>query len=92
MRRNKLFELTQNQQQKLREWFDVCDKLILEKQKNEMSKEDFVLKTGNGMYPYFGAIGGNYKYSFTPNSIGMGVEVTNIYLNETLDLTDYEAW
>ena len=92
MRRNKLFELTQNQQQKLREWFDVCDKLILEKQKNEMSKEDFILKTGNGMYPYFGAIGGNYKYSFTPNSIGMGVEVTNIYLNETLDLTDYEAW
>lgn len=92
MRRNKLFELTQHQQQKLREWFDVCDKLILEKQKNEMSKEDFVLKTGNGMYPYFGAIGGNYKYSFTPNSIGMCVEVTNIYLNETLDLTDYEAW
>ena len=92
MRRNKLFELTQNQQQKLREWFDVCNKLILEEQKNEMSKEDFILKTGNGMYPYFGAIGGNYKYSFTPNSIGMGVEVTNIYLNETLDLTDYEAW
>lgn len=87
-----MFELTQNQQQKLREWFDVCNKLILEKQKNEMSKEDFILKTGNGMYPYFGAIGGCYKYSFTPNSIGMGVEVTNIYLNETLDLTDYESW
>lgn len=87
-----MFELTQNQQQKLREWFDVCNKLIIEKQKNEMSKDDFILKTGNGMFPYFGAIGGNYKYSFTPNSIGVCVEVTNIYLNETLDLTDYEAW
>ena len=65
-----MFELTQNKQQKLREWFDVCNKLIFEKQKNEMSKEEFILKTGNGMYPYFGAIGGNYKYSFTPNSIG----------------------
>ena len=51
--------------------FDVCNKLIIEEQKNEMSKDDFILKTGNGMFPYFGAIGGNYKYSFTPNSIGV---------------------
>ena len=87
-----MFELTNNQQKKLREWFEVCNKLIIEKQKKEMTPDEFDLKTGGGVFPYFGAIGGNYKYSFTPNSIGIGVEVTNIYLNETLDLTEYDTW
>lgn len=87
-----MFSLTENEQVNLRSHIENWNALILEKQKNEMSTEEFNCKTCNGAYPYFGAIGGNYKYSFTPNSIGMCVEVTNIYLNETVNLTDYESW
>ena len=87
-----MFALTESEQVKLRQHMENWNALILEKQKREMSTDEFNLKTGNGSYPYFGAIGGNYKYSFTPNSIGGIVEVTNIYLNETVDLTDYDSW
>ena len=87
-----MFSLTESEQVKLKQHIENWNALIFEKQKQEMSTDEFNLKTGNDYYPYFGAIGGNYKYSFTPNSIGMIVEVTNIYLNETLDLTDYDSW
>lgn len=87
-----MFEVTEDQQKKFKVWDEVCRKEILEKQKQEMTEEEYVLKTCNGEHPYFGAIGGNYTWSFTPNSIGMGVSVTNNYLKESLDLTDYDSW
>ena len=40
---------------------------------------------------YAGAIGGAITYCFTPNSIGMGVDVT-CGCGNTLDLTDYDEW
>lgn len=39
-----------------------------------------------------GAIGGRYTFSFTPTSLGMVIEVTDNLVNNSLDLTDYDAW
>lgn len=43
-------------------------------------------------YPYGGAIGGNYTFSFTPTSIGVVVTVTDSHTRETIDISDYELW
>lgn len=87
-----MFSLTQEQLVKAKAWDDECNQRIIEKQRKEMDTFDFFLLTGDGKYPYFGACGGNLKYTFTPTSLGIGVEVKNVYLNETLDLTDYDNW
>ena len=39
---------------------------------------------------YYGAIGGQLTYSFTPNSLGCVVKVIHDITKEELDLTDYE--
>lgn len=41
--------------------------------------------------PYYGAIGGELSYTFTPTGIGMVVKVTHANGAE-IDLTDYDAW
>lgn len=87
-----MFDLTESQKVKFDEWDKTCRKRILENQKQEMSADEYELKTCNGEHPYFGAIGGNYTWSFTPNSIGTSVSVTNNYLKETLDITEYDSW
>jgi hypothetical protein len=40
----------------------------------------------------YGAIGGAYKYSFTPTSIGVVFTVENTVTKAVLDLSDYENW
>ena len=87
-----MFELTDKQKTMLKSQRLIWDERIIEKQKNQMSHDDFMVKTCDGKYPYYGAIGGGLKYSFTPTGIGTIVEVTNTILDETLDLTDYDGW
>lgn len=43
-------------------------------------------------YPYTGAIGGQFSYTFTPNSIGESVKVKDAVTGEVLDLTDISSW
>lgn len=40
----------------------------------------------------YGAIGGAYRYSFTPTSIGVVFKVENTVTGVVLDLSDYENW
>jgi len=46
-------------------------------------------KTGTD---YYGAIGGQLTYSFTPTGLGCIVEVIHGVTKEKLDLTDVEIW
>jgi hypothetical protein len=43
-------------------------------------------------FPYGGAIGGGFTFSFTPTSIGVVVKVHNVMTDDVLDLTDWELW
>lgn len=42
-------------------------------------------------YPYFGTIGGNLTYMFTPTSLGV-IEKVKHASGEILDITDYSSW
>ena len=87
-----MFELNDKQKTMLKSQIISWDERICEIQKNQMSHDDFMVKTYGGKFPYYGAIGGGLKYSFTPTGIGTIVEVTNTMLNETVNLTDYDEW
>lgn len=79
MRNVNMFVLNDNQHAQVKEWRKTHDcKLRTDTQgiKGEI---------------YVGAIGGATTYSFTPNGIGMGVDVT-CACGATLDLTDYDEW
>lgn len=41
--------------------------------------------------PYFGAIGGEVTYEFTPTSLGIITKVRHAN-GKVLDLTEYESW
>jgi hypothetical protein len=41
---------------------------------------------------YTGAIGGRFRYSFTPTTLGLVVKITDLVSNKELDVTDYESW
>ena len=80
-----IFSLTVEQRRKLQEWKAAQDAKVVEMQKDE--DHPF----GNDK-PYYGAIGGELNYSFTPTTIGLIVTVTNTLTNETIDLTEYDSW
>lgn len=72
------FSLTEEQQKELNGWMKEQDQKVAEKQNRDEA--------------YYGAIGGAYTYSFIPTNVGLGVSVRNCLTNETIDLTDYDAW
>lgn len=41
---------------------------------------------------YYGAIGGELTYLFTPTSLGVVVRVKHAVTGAELDLTDYASW
>lgn len=86
------FELDEQQLKTLSEWQVQCAVKLIEKQRLEMEPEEFESKTFNGEHPYTGAIGGAYKYSFSPTGLGCCVEVEHVMLGEKINLTDYSSW
>jgi len=93
LRRKKMnFQLTQEDLEKVDKWLhETVYPAILKDQKKDPSKAMWHTEDENGrVYPYFGAIGGDITYSFTPTSIGTVVKVESC--GHELDLTDYESW
>lgn len=84
------FELSGAEYERAMAFVKKCEGKLLEKQRVEMSPEDFEHLTGNGSYPYTGAIGGAISYTFNPTSVGVGVSVNAF--GESADVTDYDRW
>jgi hypothetical protein len=63
------------------------------KRLNEWKKEqEAKARTMQGKKPYYGAIGGELTYMFTPTSLGVVVKVKHEYTGDVLDLTEYSDW
>ena len=90
------FELNEKQVKQLNEWKEKVYAKGVERQKKTVKKSDpfyssFVDSWEMG-YPYTGTIGGQFKYQFTPNSIGETVSVVDAVTGENLELTDFSTW
>lgn len=42
--------------------------------------------------PYYGAVGGELTYSFTPTTIGLIIKVRHAMTGAEIDLTDWDGW
>jgi hypothetical protein len=96
------FGLDNTQYVKLSTWIKEQEKIACEMQlKNvedslkERLDDKWLLSRREelkGGLAYYGAIGGALTFSFTPNSIGLGVSVAHGYTKNSIDLSDYENW
>lgn len=85
-----MFELTVEQQTKVDSWAAEIDARVAKQQFEEGG--DAAMWTDGGKYPYYGAIGGELTYSFTPTSLGMVVAVKHSREEKPLDVTEYDSW
>lgn len=88
------FELSKNQLSKLNAWLVKVEQraaslqAVEETHKSESAHVDYSMVP----LPYYGAIGGGLKFTFTPNGVGVSCVVTESITGESIDLTEYEEW
>jgi len=91
------FELNDEQVERIRAWAAEQDKVVVERQRAELetagrSGDPFRVALAEQGLPYYGAIGGELTYSFTPTGLGVVEVVTHGGTKEKLDVTDYDCW
>ncbi len=84
-----MFALDDDQKAKLAVWTAAQNAKVLAKQREQ---NDPIIRLFIEDGPYYGAIGGELTYCFTPNSIGMSVTVKHSVTGEEIDLTDFDSW
>jgi len=84
------FEVTKEQEAKVREWLqtDVYPKLRKSRKHRKIVWHDY----DDAMYPYAGAIGGDISYIFSPTSLGYCVEAEEHFSKRRLNITDFSDW
>jgi len=98
------FELSSAQFARLRQWTLEIDTNVAMNQietgkgiggrdltEEEISRIRESVERGHPL-PDYGMIGGAYRYTFAPNSIGTAVTVENSVSGDVLDLSEHELW
>jgi hypothetical protein len=83
------FELTEDQLLKVRAWCEEQDKIVVERQRASKPRDVFTTALAEEGIAYYGAVGGELTYMFTPNSIGEVVVVKYSVTGAELDISDY---
>lgn len=84
------FTLDADQEIKLAEWCRTQDEAVLAEQRK--SDDPFIREEAEAGFAYYGAIGGELTYSFSPTSIGTVLVVKHSVTGEEINLTDYGSW
>jgi hypothetical protein len=75
-------------------WRAECYAKAIAKQREQVQSDDPFYSTYETMwdmgFPYEGATGGGFTIEITPTSLGYAVNVRYDYVNETIDLTEYD--
>lgn len=82
-----LFELTEEEQERVGVWYESLKPKILEAQ-----RAAGVVDPLGEPEPYYGASGSGLTYEITPTGIGTVIVVREYSTGETLDLTNYGDW
>lgn len=87
------FQITSAEIEKINTWLNdtIYPPIIAEQKKNPHDGIWIVKDSAGKEYPYFGAIGGDVTYQFTPTSLGVIIKVLHVSGAE-LDITDYSSW
>lgn len=89
------FSLSSEQVRRLDEWISAQNQKAVNAQKANPPRGvplDLLESYWEDGFPYSGATGGCFTYSFTPTSIGVVVSVYNSHTGGTIDLTNYATW
>jgi hypothetical protein len=84
------FELDREQTRKAIAWFSEQHEKVLAAQRE--SEDPFIKAEAERGIAYYGAIGGEITYSFTPTALGVVVKIKHAVTGNELDLTDYDSW
>ncbi len=76
-----MFNLNKEQLKKLDRWNKDQENIVRQTQKLKPNED-----------PYYGAIGGQLTYSFTPTSLGVIEKIHHCVTKNELDLTEYDLW
>lgn len=88
-----MFSLNEKQLKQYEEWKVGVYARGIEVQKEQYPEpEEHMVWCWEEGFPYTGAIGGQFTFSFTPTSIGVIVVVKDALTGEKIDLTDYSEW
>jgi hypothetical protein len=86
------FELSAEDLQKVDDWLhaEVYPSILVE-QREDPDRAQFIFEDRKGRsIPYFGAIGGEVTFCFSPT--GIGTIMIAKCAGKEFDLTDYESW
>lgn len=90
------FSLSKEQMQKLNEWLLIQYREIGEDQLANGSPMGQAYRTDEGVaVPYFGAIGGELTFEFSPTGLGdicVAVLCKGTKWEREINLTDYDSW
>lgn len=86
------YDLTEQEEAAAKAFIKDQENKMIEKQRQSMAPEDFARLTGNGKWPYYGAIGGGFSWIITSTSIGQALRIKDNVTGEEKDITDYSNW
>lgn len=83
-------------QSKIDAWIKAVYERGIEIQKKTVTSDDPLYETyklsWDMGFPYTGASGGQFTYSFTPTSLGVLAYIKDSVTHEVLDITNMENW
>lgn len=85
------FELTEEQVSCLKAWAAEQDEKRLAMQRARLRQDIFTKALTEDNVAYYGPIGGELTFCYTPNSLAYSLVVRHVD-GEELDLTDYDSW
>lgn len=92
------FETTPDQDAKIKAWANKQDKIVLEEQRKKFADPEarqcdpFLAALADDGIAYYGAIGGELEYCFSPTSVGDVLVVKHSRTGAEINVTDYESW
>ena len=93
MTKQRTFTLLDTEEAKFQKWRSEVLKRGVDHQKKTIENPDIVFRTcWEDGFPYTGAIGGQFTFSFIPTSVGTIVKVSDFVTGEVCDITDYDSF
>lgn len=86
------FDIDEKTLEKILVWHKEQDEIVLKRQREDVNKTAFQAALNEEGIPYYGAIGGELTYCFTPTSLGDILVVKHSGTKAELNVTNFDEW